>query len=142
MPLPEPEPGLVISYSCLWRHGRAGGHEEGREDRPCVILIAVERQQSGDIVVVALPVTHCPPEDADVAVEIPQAVKRQLGLDFERWWVVVNEANQFLWPGYDLHRIPGRDEFHYGFLPPRFFNEVFNAVRAYRKRSKMTITSR
>jgi hypothetical protein len=56
--------------------------------------------------------------------------------------VMVNEANQFLWPGYDLSKIPGRDEFHYGFLPPRFFNEVFNPVRAYRKRSKMTITSR
>jgi hypothetical protein len=73
---------------------------------------------------------------------MPQAVKQQLGLDLERLWVMVNEANQFLWPGYDLSKIPGRDEFHYGFLPPRFFNEVFNPVRAYRKRSKMTITSR
>jgi hypothetical protein len=35
-----------------------------------------------------------------------------------------------LWPGYDLRKIPGRDEFHYGFLPSRFFNEVFAAVRA------------
>jgi hypothetical protein len=142
MSLPEPEPGLVISYCYLWRHERAGGHEEGRKDRPCVILVAVERQQSGDIVVVALPVTHRPPDDAGTAVEIPQAVKRQLGLDFERSWIVVNEANQFLWPGYDLRKIPGRGEFHYGFLPPRFFNEVFNAVRTYRERSKMTITSR
>jgi hypothetical protein len=107
-----------------------------------VILVAVERQQSGDIVVVALPVTHRPPDDADTAVEIPQAVKRPLRLDFERSWIVVNEANQFLWPGYDLRKIPGRNEFHYGFLPPRFFNEVFNAVRMYRERRKMTITSR
>jgi len=142
MPLPAPEPGLVISYSYLWRHERAGGLEEGRKDRPCVILVAVERQQSGDIVVVALPVTHRPPDDESLAVEMPQRVKQQLGLDFERSWVMVNEANQFLWPGYDLRKIPGGDEFHYGFLPPRFFNQVFEVVRAYRKRSKMTITAR
>jgi hypothetical protein len=36
----------------------------------------------------------------------------------------------------DLREIPGRDEFHYGTLPLRFFGEIFNAVRAYRKRSK------
>ena len=138
MPLPAPEPGLVISYSYLWRHEHAGGIEEG----PCVILVVVEQQQSGDIVVVAQPITHRPPDDAHTAVEMPQAVKRHLGLDFERSWIVVNEANQFLWTGYDLRKIPGRDEFHYGFLPPRFFNEVFAAVRAYGERSKMTITRR
>jgi hypothetical protein len=107
-----------------------------------VILVAVERQQSGEIVVMALPITHRPPDDASTAVEMPQTVKQHLGLDYERSRVVVNEANQFLWPGYDLRKIPSRDEFHYGFLPPRFFNEIFAAVRAYRKRSKMTITPR
>jgi hypothetical protein len=79
-----------------------------------VILVAVERQQSGDIVVVALPVTHRPPDDASLAVEMPQAVKQRLGLDFKRSWVMVNEANQFVWPRYDLRKIPSRDEFHYG----------------------------
>jgi len=41
MPLPEPEPGLVISYSYLWHYERAAGVEEGRKDRPCVILVAI-----------------------------------------------------------------------------------------------------
>jgi hypothetical protein len=121
MPLPEPEPGLVISYSYLWHYERNSGVEEGRKDRPCVILVAVDRQQDGDTVVVALPVTHRPPEDAAVAVEVPQAVKQQLGLDLERSWIVVNEGHQFVWPGYDLRKVPGRDEFHYGFLPPRYW---------------------
>jgi hypothetical protein len=67
MPLPEPEPGLVISYSYLWHYERNSGVEEGRKDRPCVILVAVERQPDGDTVVVALPVTHRPPEEAAVA---------------------------------------------------------------------------
>ena len=92
--------------------------------------------------VVALPVTHRQPEDATLAVEVPQAVKQQLGLDLERSWVVVNEGNQFVWPGYDLRKVPGRDEFHYGCLPPRFFDQVLTAVRAYRKRRKMMMTER
>jgi hypothetical protein len=61
-------------------------HPSCAKDRPCVILVAVERQQSGDIVVVALPVTHRPPNDARLAVEMSQAVRRQLGLDVERSW--------------------------------------------------------
>jgi hypothetical protein len=142
MPFPEPEPGLVISYAYLWHHEHNVGVEEGRKDRPCVILIAVERQQDNDTIVVALPVTHRPPENATLAVEIPQAVEQQLGLDLERSWVVVNEGNQFVWPGYDLRKVPGRDEFHYGFLPPRFFDQILAAASAYRKRSKMTVTPR
>jgi hypothetical protein len=130
-----------VATSC-GRIDELPGHVEGRKDRPCVILIAAERQQSGDTVVVALPVTHRPPEDAIVAVEIPQAVKQQLGLDFERSWVIVNEGNQFVWLGYDLRKIPGRDEFHYGFLPPRFFDHILAAARAYRKHRKMTMTPR
>jgi hypothetical protein len=93
MPLPEPEPGLVISYAYLWHREHDAGGEEGRKDRPCVILLAVERQQDNDTVVVALPVTHQPPNDLTLAVEIPSAVKQQLGLDLEQSWVVVNEGN-------------------------------------------------
>jgi len=53
--------------------------------------------------------------------------------------VIVNEGNQFVWPGYDLRKVPGRDEFHYGFLPPRFFDQILAAARAYRKHRRMTM---
>jgi hypothetical protein len=39
------------------------------------------RRHDNDTVVVALPVTHRPPEDAALAVEIPPAVKQKLGLE-------------------------------------------------------------
>ncbi len=42
MPLPEPRPGLVISYSYLWRDQNEAGETEGRKDRPCAIIAAVE----------------------------------------------------------------------------------------------------
>src|SRR5271169_4783306 len=54
MAIPTPEPGLVISYSYVWDHEARGGQEEGRKDRPCVIALAVERQQDGETLVTVL----------------------------------------------------------------------------------------
>jgi hypothetical protein len=34
MPIPTPEPGLVISYAYVLEHEAQGGREEGRKDRP------------------------------------------------------------------------------------------------------------
>ncbi len=109
MAIPAPEPGLVISYAYLWHHEHQAGHEEGRKDRPTVIVLAVEREGDGATVVTVLPVTHSAPTNPRAAVEIPRAVKRHLGLDDDRSWIVVAEGNEFLWPGYDLRKIPHTD---------------------------------
>ena len=52
--------------------------------------------------------------------------KNRLGLDAERSWIVITEANEFVWPGPDLRPILGRDDstIVYGALPPRFFAYV------------------
>ena len=73
-----------------------------------------------------VPVTHSLPDDVAGALELPQAVKRHLGLDTERSWVVLSESNLFDWPGPDLRRIGDRDDSSvaYGFLPPRLFAEL------------------
>jgi hypothetical protein len=31
MPIPNPEPGLVISYAYLWHHEHQAGREEGQK---------------------------------------------------------------------------------------------------------------
>jgi len=81
-------------------------------------------------------VTHRPPDDAAAAVEIPQVVKQRLDLDVERSWVIVNEGNTFVWPGFDLRKVPATGRFDYGFLPPRFFNEVRDGFVAWRGKRK------
>jgi hypothetical protein len=81
MPIPNPEPGLVISYGYLWHSERQAGQEEGRKNRPSVIVLAVEREADGATVVTVLPITHSAPADPAATVEIPSAVKRHLGLD-------------------------------------------------------------
>jgi hypothetical protein len=142
MAIPTPEPGLIISYSYVWDHEARGGQEEGRKDRPCVIALAVERQQDGETLVTVLPVTHSPPVDAAAAVEIPRAVKQHLRLDDERSWVVVSEGDQFVWPGYDLRKVRNTDRYDYGYLPPRFFAQVLAAFQAWHTVRKVAVTPR
>lgn len=121
MPLPDPELGLVISYAYLWRREHLAGQDEARKDRPCVIVLAVDRGVKGTMVTV-VPVTHSDPKDPLVAMEIPPAVKRHLGLDHERSWVMLDEGNRFVWPGFDLRLVPqANGRYDYGFLPPRLF---------------------
>jgi hypothetical protein len=129
--LPEPVPGLVIRYSYLWRREQLEGHEEGRKDRPCAIVAAV-RTQGGEKRVLVLPITHSEPLADDAAIELPAPVKRRLGLDGLRSWIVVSEYNEFLWPGPDLRRAPGGDEgsVAYGMLPPSLFAAVRQALLA------------
>ncbi len=125
MSLPKPEPGLVIRYSYLWLREYRAGREDGSKDRPCAIILALHTDEDGEQVLV-VPVTHSPPENPAAVLELPATVKRHLGLDTERSWVVFSESNLFNWPGPDLRRIAGRDDgsVAYGFLPPKFFNEL------------------
>ena len=99
MPIPNPGPGLVISYAYLWHHEHQAGREEGQKDRPSVIVLVVEREAADAIVVTVLPITHSAPGDPASAVEIPLPVKRHLGLDDDPSWIVVAEGNEFLWLG-------------------------------------------
>lgn len=80
--------------------------------------------------------------DAAEAVEIPPAVKRHLGLDEARSWVVVSKGDQFVWPGYDLRKVRQSDRYDYGYLPPGFFNTVLAAFRAWHKAHKVTLIPR
>jgi hypothetical protein len=61
MPLPIPEPGLIINYEFLWREEKERGLDHGRKRRPCAIVVAAESE--GDrISVLVAPITHSPPK--------------------------------------------------------------------------------
>jgi hypothetical protein len=131
VPLPVPELGLVISYAYLWHEEAAAGQEEGVKERPCAVVLASENRD-GQTIVAVVPVTHSVPVRPEEAVEIPSAVKRRLGLDDARSWIVVSEINRFVWPGPDLRPISPRDRerFAYGFLPPGLFRTVIERLEA------------
>lgn len=141
MALPEPEAGLVISYSYLWRNEFRQGNVEGLKNRPCAIVLVVENDNLGNKVTLA-PITHSEPLDSNAALEIPPKIKAHLGLDTERSWIILDDFNEFIWPGYDLRPIRGKSgRYDYGFLPPLFLKQIISKILDLRSQSK-SITSR
>lgn len=142
MALPPPEPGLVIGYAYLWRHEALKGRDEGRKDRPCVIVLSVQPIEGVTVVTVA-PITHSPPERPDMAVEIPAATKQRLGLDGERSWIIAGDLNRFVWPGVDL-RPTGRDagSYAYGLLPASLYRQVRDRILALARTGRAAVTAR
>jgi hypothetical protein len=125
MSIPDPQLGLVLSYSYLWHHEHRAGREEGVKNRPSVIVFTMLHPDGVNTIVRVAPITHRPPDNLATAFELPAAVKRHLDLDAERSWVVLDEVNEFGWPGFDLQPVPrAPDSFAYGFLPPRLFDQL------------------
>ena len=143
MSLPEPELGLVIRYAYLWKSDYDEGREEGVKDRPCAIVLNISAGDGGARVTV-LPITHLQPQNSSLALEIPPTVKRRLGLDDERSWIILNEGNEFTWPGPDLRPQPEQDisGVAYGFLPPKLFAEIMKRFIAIAKSGLATKVKR
>ena len=143
MPIPIPEPGLVIGYSYLWHHEHTAGSEEGRKDRPCAIIVAT-LDADGDTVVYVAPITHTAPALPDDGLEIPTRLKRHLNLDDKRSWVITSELNRFIWPGYDLRPIARDqpDSFAYGFLSTDFFAAIKVSIIRHRNKRSLDLIPR
>jgi hypothetical protein len=136
-------PALVIRYSYPWRREHLLGQEEGLKDRPCAVVMIVQDKDGRDIVTV-LPVTHSPPQTPGDAIEIPADTKRRLGLEDAPSWVVLIEANRFVWPGPDLR--PGVNgepsSIAYGSLPERLFERIRLGFLAKTKENQAPLVSR
>src|SRR5262249_7263779 len=122
------------------------GLVEGRKDRPCAIVLAIDHPDpdaDGRTQVAVAPITHSPPRDPNVAVEIPLRVKEHLGLDSARSWVVLDEVNIFTWPGLDLRPIRrGESRVDYGLLPPKLFERLLEKFAELRQLGKVAAASR
>jgi hypothetical protein len=125
-----PFPGLVVRYGFLWSDEARAGRIEARKDRPCVVVLAVAPAGDGRVRVRVMPITHAPHE-ADRALASPPKVKRHLGLDDDASWIVLDEVNEFVWPGVDLWPI-GRQRpgvWSYGVLPHELFAALQERLR-------------
>jgi hypothetical protein len=137
MAIPAPEPGLVVHFNYLWSDEFDRGREEARYPRPCAIVLSYRRTADGVMIVLLAPIARSEPRTGDRAIELPQAVKKQLGLDDLRSWVMVDEVNETAWPGYDL-QTNAQGQYAYGFIPPNLFRrikaEMMQGLRASRLR--------
>ena len=110
--------------------------EEGLKNRPCAVVLTTPNEDA-DVVVLVLPITHAPPADPSLAVEVSADTKRRLGLDEARSWIVLTDSNRFVWPGPDLRPLTPGDasSVAYGFLPRGLFLEIREKfVRALERR--------
>lgn len=131
MSLPRtPFPGLIVRHAFLWSDETRQGRTEARKDRPCVVVVAVRDEPSQRVRVRVVPITQAP-HDPHRAIALPPKVKRHLGLDADESWIVIEEANEFVWPGVDLRPIsrtkPG--VWSYGVLPVELFAELQSRLR-------------
>jgi len=139
-----PERGSVIRYAYLWADENDRGQEEGRKDRPAVVLALSIRQADGGVELLVLAVTHTPPTAESDAVVFPQAIKRHIGLDGEPSWIVTTEANSFIWPGPDIRPVPGRNPTTaiYGRVPDGLLRLVARSYLANRDRQRDRLVTR
>lgn len=105
-------------------------------------MVVARTEAAGVTQLLVAPITHSPPDRPGDAIEIPARVKRQLGLDSERSWIVTTELNRFLWPGPDLRVVPGKDSPLYDALPERFFDEVRADIIGRAQGGRLKITKR
>lgn len=139
-----PRPGAVIRYAYLWADENAEGREEGRKDRPTLVLAVSVRNENRASQLLVLAITHRPPRGLDDAVPMPPNIKRALGLDAAPSWIVTTEANAFFWPGPDLRPIPDRPsaDFVYGYVPDGLLREVARSYLANRSRQRNRLVPR
>jgi hypothetical protein len=119
-----PQVGAVICFRYLWQREFAAGLVEGAKARPCLVIAVEPERGEGPAQpwVTVLPITHRAPDDA--AVALPAETKRRLRLDAAASWIVLGEANAFLWPGYDVHPAPGSETWLYGYVGRGLFTTV------------------
>lgn len=107
-----------------------------------VVVLSTQAVGTRTRVIVA-PVTTKAPQPDDAAIEMPGAVRRQLGLGDDRCWIIASETNSFSWPGPDLRpvRRDGDGSPFYGKVPGnlvRQVRELFRQIGA----AKLRVTPR
>ncbi len=140
MKKPAPTVGMVIRYDYLWKDEYRRGRLEGGKDRPCAIVIATTDGGGHHSIIVA-PITHSPPHAASNAVEIPAKVKKHLGLDEEKSWIVTADLNRLSWD--DAGITPAsRTRWDYGTLPQPLVMRVQEQISAHAKLKTISLVDR
>lgn len=105
------------------------------------VVVATKRADGLSQILVA-PITHRQPASLSHAIEIPKIVKRDLGLDEERSWIIIDELNRFIWPGPDVRVVAGRADPYFGAIPDWLFIQVREGIGALAGKNAMRMIKR
>jgi hypothetical protein len=112
-----------MRYDYLWLQQAAAGMDQGKDRPSCLVATSAPGTQPRFVVI--LPITHSNPTGETVGIEIPERVRRAIGLDDSPCWVIVSEHNVDEWPNGGLQPLPGRPGvFSYGHMPPGLFASI------------------
>jgi hypothetical protein len=140
--LDPPKPGAVIRYAYLFQHESRAGKLDAGKDRPALVMTLATIKNGGATHVLVAAITHTPQSDTD-GLEISAAVKAKLGLDSDRSWILLTEANSFRWPGPDIRPVPGRgDTYLYGSVPRPLLRRAVRLFLSNRGRQLGEISQR
>lgn len=132
--------GLVIRHVYLWWSEARAGHQDGRKDRPCVI-VHLRVNEHKELETYICPITHTPPESPERAMELPTSTKARLGLDAGRSWIVTTDVNRFIWPGPDLRPVP-RGGYAYGLLPAAMTRDLVAQIKTNAQDESLRVVTR
>jgi hypothetical protein len=131
----ESRSGLVVRYGYLWTWEAKENRETGKDRPACLVTTLADGR------VALLPITHKQPSADDVALLIPAPLKRQLGLDGEKSWIVLSECNVDIWPSYFASPTPLGDMI-YGRLPEKFLTKLIHDFVILARSKKLRIIRR
>ena len=140
MKRPDPVVGLVVKYDYLWARQAREGQVEGDKERPCAVVIALPGNEKGMQALVA-PITHSPPRSPFSAIEIPEKVRKRLGLDDRKSWIVLTETNRVQWRDEGI-RPASKNQWAYGSLPPRMIKQMLGNIRTLAKARRLQTVDR
>jgi hypothetical protein len=107
-----------------------------------VVVVVARTEKDGNIQLLVAPITHSEPQSKGAGIELPPRVKRHLGLDEERNWIILTELNRFIWPGPDIRPAPTSGSPLYGALPAKLFEQVRNGIMGHSTAGKLSMTKR
>lgn len=130
-----------VRYDYLWNDEKLAGRAEGAKVRPCAVVLVRTINQQGRLAVMLVPMTHSPPSHPANAIEIPETVKRHLGLDDQRSWVIVSEVNTVAWD--DPGIVPVSEaRWDYGFLPEKLTRQIVDAIANQMRAGRLSMVNR
>ena len=138
MSLPKPQEGLVIRYNYLFFEDAEKGLEEAPYDRPCMILRVLPLDvPGGGLRIYILPITHTAPKPGTAGILLPVKTSRRLGMDDDQSWLILDDVNDFIWPGPDVRITP-----QYGMMPPGLYAKARDQFVKLARARKADVTRR
>jgi hypothetical protein len=94
MAIELPPRGSVVTYPYLWLRQSLAGETEGRKERPCCLLLAIETPATQEHHLMLLAISSQKPSPDQEAIEVPAIERRRAGLSrYPGAWIVTSEFN-------------------------------------------------